>query len=185
MLGQNREYEALEDMVVLPEWAACRWSRASGLRERGTRGLSPQRNNEEAVAIGMVGVEVLWPVSKELRETRPDQGEEFLVGGALQRRLLQPGPGDHSDGCLGGQVSCMAIVAVWAIMASVSSISTHSSPEGVTLGAAAMPWYVSPVSCMMAETVAGAETQEGGARLLEYPGPMLVTSSMSTLLCLG
>ena len=24
MLGQNREYEALEDMVVLPEWAACR-----------------------------------------------------------------------------------------------------------------------------------------------------------------
>ena len=33
----------LKDMVLLPEWAACNWSGASGLRERGTRGLSPQR----------------------------------------------------------------------------------------------------------------------------------------------
>lgn len=44
MLGQVREEEeAMEDMLVLPEWAAWRCSRASTLNERGTKGLSPQR----------------------------------------------------------------------------------------------------------------------------------------------
>ena len=39
MLGQNRDCEALENMLVDPEWAAWRCCRASALRETGIRGL--------------------------------------------------------------------------------------------------------------------------------------------------
>ena len=41
MLGQNTDWEALESMVVEPEWEPWRWSRTSSRRDTGMRGLSP------------------------------------------------------------------------------------------------------------------------------------------------